>query len=248
MKEEISLYNGRGIIHLKGSPSETILYVKKKPRIACFHAEIGTVWRYQIGKEIDENILDENYRYENIVKSGDIDEKESLSKQFNHITQLLTNGSYELHLCEFSWEIEILPAIAKTDKSSYYDVYGGMAEITATQNYLNKDVVEEYKERINNGLRPIIILIKIKDSWVIYVIDGHHKFQAYRELKINPRALVISKLDKKEINQDEGIKIMKALGMEREDWIKIYKAEKETKAQEQNFYNHYSKGLKTYFK
>jgi hypothetical protein len=248
MKEIISIYNGRGIIHLKGGPSETILYVKKKPRIACFYAEIGTVWRYQIGEEIDENLLGENYQYEKIVKSGDIDDEESLSKQFSHITQLLTNGSYELHLCEFSWEIDILPAISKTDKSPYYDVYGGTAEVTATQKYLNEDVIGEYKERINNGLRPIIILIKIKDSWAIYVIDGHHKFQAYKESKVNPRALIISKLDNKEVDRKEGIKIMKELGMEQEDWIKTYEEEKETKAHKRNFYDHYSKGLETYFK
>ena len=59
---------------------------------------------------------------------------------------------------------------------------------------------------------------------------------------------MISKLDNKEIKQEEGISIMTELGMDEEDWIEIYKREKMTKAQEHNFYNYYSKGLETYFK
>ena len=226
MKEEVNIYDGRGVIHLKGSTSETFLYVKNKPRIASFHAEIGTIWRYQIGREISDNLIGENHKYEELVSSGEIIEEEKLSRQFNHITQLLTNGNYELHYCEFSWELNILPAIEKCNNKTFYDVYGGMNEITATQTYSNKDTIDKYKGKIKSGLRPVPVLIKIKDSCATYIIDGHHKLAAYKETKVNPKALIISKLEYKNNTLPEAIKEMKSLGMTDEKWIEIYKSKR----------------------
>lgn len=248
MKEELFLYDGKGVIQLKGGPSETFLYIKKKPRIACFLAILNTVWRYHMGREIDENLIMENYQYENLVSSGEVNLNDKLSDQFIHIVQLLTNGNYELSLCEFPWSLDVVSAMAKAVENAYYDAYGGMAEIIATQTYLDQNVVDDYKDKIKNGQRPIVILLKNKDSWVIFIIDGHHKLQAYKELKINPKALIISKLDNNEIGQDKAIETMKELGMNNAAWIEIYKKEKETRAQERRFYNDGAKGLEFYFK
>jgi hypothetical protein len=247
MKEVIEIHNGKGIIHLKGGPSDTILYIKKKPRIICFHAEIGTTWRYQIGREIHENIISENYKYEEIVKSGEIDSKIKLSDTFKHILELLTNGVYELKLCEFSGNSGFLPVISEDIIHPFYEVYGGSVDVSATQSYIDIEIVKQYKEEITIGKRPIAVLIKIIDSWTIYIIDGHHKFKAYDELSINPRVLLISKMDSKKIKLTEGITTMNELGMDKEDWIEIYRKEKMTKIYEKEFLSHYSQGLKIYF-
>lgn len=248
MKEEINIYNGKGILHLKGNLSETFLFIKKNPQMVCFHAEIGTVWRYHIGCEIEGNILDENYKYESLVRTGEVNFDLELSKQFNHITELLTNGQYELHLCEFPWEFGCLPAISKSSLSSCYDVYGGGVEVVATQSYLDHKIVEQYKTEIQNGSRPIMVLFRHLDSWTIYLIDGHHKFKAYKELKVNPRALMITKLDHKEIKESEALEIMRQLGLEKDEWIDIFKQERKTKEYESNYHDLYSKGIQSYFK
>ena len=248
LEEEIYISKGKGVIHLKGGPSDTFLYVKKNPRIACFHAEIGTVWRYQVGNEIHENIIGENYQYEKLVKTGNINQDETLSSQFSHILELLTNGLYKLKLCEYSGDTRLLPAIEKGNLNSEYDVYGGMAEVAASQTFLDETIVSEYKEQIQKGERPIAVLIKIENSWVIYVIDGHHKFAAYNQLNVNPKVLLISKLDAKDIQLEEGISTLKKLGLKNEKWMKEYQNEKVNKLQEVSFISDYSKGLKTYFK
>lgn len=45
------------------------------------------------------------------------------------------------------------------------------------------------------------------------MIDGHHKLNAYRELKINPRDLIISKIENSIIEPNQGIEILKKLGL-----------------------------------
>lgn len=248
MKELVDIYTGTGIIHLTGSPSETILYIKKEPRLACFFAEVGTVWRYHMGQEINEDLLRDNYEYERLVKDGQVDPQKPLSEQFKHLTNLLTNGSYSLQLCKFPWQLRVLPGTDRDNTKSFYDTYGGTADLIETQSYLNRQVVDTYKTAIACGVRPIVVLIKLEASWVIYILDGHHKLQAYQELKKDPEALIISKLDPKRLTVEQALGIMQKIGLTEVKFIETYQEERNTNQYQENFYNHYSKGLNTYFK
>lgn len=122
-----------------------------------------------------------------------------------------------------------------------------MADIVFTQKYLDLSIVEKYKSIIKKGERSICDLFKLHDSWTIFVIDGHHKYNAYRELKINPRALIISKIENSIIEPNQGIEIMKKLGLNDEKIINSFKHESEKKHYEDNFKNHYQNGLDEYF-
>lgn len=241
MKEEVYVHSGRGVLNIKGSPTESILYIKSKPRIMSFFAEVNTTLRYQIGKEITEELIQSNYKYEDIVNEGNIDLNKSLEEQFQYITQLLTNGTYYLSYYTERHETHLQPAISKDSTYISYDTYGGLYDVVATQFHLNSKKVKEYKSIISKGKRPIILLLMLENSANKYIIDGHHKFKAYKDLKINPKVLAISKLNTKNIKYEEGIKIMSSLGLRDKNIKERYKEEKEDGFYDNNFYKLLSK-------
>lgn len=71
---------------------------------------------------------------------------------------------------------------------------------TQSQNLLNLDTVKTYKQKIQKGLRPVIL---VYNAWDIssdlysnnYLIDGHHKMQAYLETGIKPKILEFSEIE-----------------------------------------------------
>lgn len=226
MQETIYLHDGLGIIYLRGGPIDTFLYVRKEPRLAIFYAEVGTIWRYLVGREISEKLLHDNYRYEALVAAGRVAPGAALADQFKHVLKLLSNGSYQLSLEAFLRTPPIVPAISHDDPTPYYDHYGGLVGVTATQTYLDQAKVEEYKIAIHRGDRPIVVLLKIKGSNDIFLLDGHHKLTAYNALKVVPQTLLITKLDTKPMRQEEGSEILQQLGLQDKDWLRKYSNEK----------------------
>ncbi|KOY85820.1 hypothetical protein AD998_06350 [bacterium 336/3] len=202
MNEIIEISNGKGNIHIKGNAMESYLYIKKKPKIAIFFVNYNTILRYQISTEITQEILQENYIYENIVSNGILQKKLSLSEQFSHLTQLLTNGLYLLSYEKSEFQVQI------TSISPFEGSYGRTVCFSATQSYINSAFVEHYKKKIKAGIYPIPVLLKIKDSNTQYILDGHHKLKAYQDLKIKPYTLTINKLQSDDIETHKGIEIM----------------------------------------
>lgn len=237
MEEIINIYDGKGILHLKGGVNDTFFYVRKEPKIGCFFYSDGTIHRYLIGHEIKEELIKENFQFETLVREGDLKNNISLAEQFKFILKLLTNGNYKLNFTEINYEHRLTCYSSKDG----YNGYGGLKEIYATQSQFNREVVEQYKKIIQDGKRPITILFKLKDSFTSFVIDGHHKFIAYQELKINPKVLVISKLDAKEITLEEGVNLLNHLGVSNLEEIQLYKDEKEGGLYKSNYQNFYSK-------
>lgn len=245
MTEIIDIYDGKGKIKIKGDITDSYLYINGEPKVVSFFAEINTVWRYLIGTAITQKIIDENYQYESLVSTGNLDCNMSLHNQFGHILKLLSNGQYELRYGEFPYDITYLKL--NGDEKPYYDVYGGLADIVLTQKYLDPSIVEQYKSNIQKGDRPICVLFKLKASWTIFVLDGHHKLHAYQALKINPKALIISKIEDSEVKTNYAVEIMKNLGLNDEKYITAFKHERDKKYYEYNFKNHYQNGLDIFF-
>lgn len=85
--------------------------------------------------------------------------------------------------------------------SNFYE--GGESNyLVATQSksLINLEIVKEYKQKIEKGLRPTIL---VYNAWDIssdiysnnYLIDGHHKMQAYSEAGIKPKILEFSEIE-----------------------------------------------------
>ena len=223
MKETVYIYNGKGVINLKGDEQETMLFFNKEPFSLTFHVELGTIWRYHLGKAIDRNFLRENYKYEQLVQHGNVKSKLSLNEQFEHITSLLTNGNYELSLSNYELPFEIIKTISVSNTNKFIDHYGGTITLIATQSYLDNTIVEQHKTNILQGFQPIAIVLKTENSWNDYIIDGHHKIHAYKQLNRSPKVLTITKLEAKKVQYSKGIKFINQLNISNDKLIERYK-------------------------
>jgi hypothetical protein len=222
MEEYINIYEGKGVLHLKGSASDSILYIKKQPVLMTFLGSVGTTWRYFAGKDITFDWLQANYLYDTLVKTGNIDTHTPLSVQFAHITQLLTNGNYKLKLTVLPAEANIWHFSDTED-----DGYGGLFDVIATQSHFDQKTIDKYALQIQKGAKPIVILYTTQKSPHIFVIDGHHKLLAYQKVKAMPFVLVMVKLDAKEITEDEGIATLEAFGVSNKNYFAQYTTEKQ---------------------
>jgi hypothetical protein len=228
MEEYINIYEGKGVLQIKGSASDSILYIKKQPVIMTFLGSVGTTWRYFAGKDITFDWLQANYLYDNLVKTGNIDAHTPLSVQFVHITQLLTNGEYKLKLTALPAGVDIQYFNHPQD-----DGYG--VDMIATQTHFDQKTIDKYALEIQKGVKPIVILYKVQNTPHVFLIDGHHKLWAYQKVKAMPLALVMVKLDAKEITEEEGIATLEALGVTNKKYFDQYTSEKQ-KGTEAKFY------------
>ncbi|HAS46688.1 MAG TPA: hypothetical protein DCS93_39760 [Microscillaceae bacterium] len=67
---------------------------------------------------------------------------------------------------------------------------------TQSSEFIEAQVVEQYKTEIKAGKRPFAIILRLDDDndyeSTNYVLDGHHKLQAYSDLNIMPPLAVIT--------------------------------------------------------
>lgn len=98
--------------------------------------------------------------------------------------------------------------------------------ITPTQNSIDNKRVEEYKEQILRGFRPVIILLHVENSWMFYILDGHHKFCAYGKANIKPHAIIITKKGNDYKTIEETIQLAKAMKCTKDEYINQMTSEK----------------------
>ena len=182
-----------------------------------FLREIGSTWRYQIAKNLAENDIVEDIRFQNFVKYGFL-QADSLKRQFSHIVDKLAIGRYRLEVKYIEAGIELLELCLSAPNfipnSSYYhfDTYGGLVEVIGTQSIIDESIIEEYTELLTKNVEPIAVVISTEDTYNTFLLDGHHKFLAYSRLKRPVRVLSIIKLDPLAIDRSAGLKFLATSG------------------------------------
>jgi len=142
-------------------------------------------------------------------------EKDKLYTNIASFLELFSNGEYNIALTAINQEnsnfhydeaMQWSDQISENERFTYafypfkaYDYF-----FTRPFKSINQERVEYYKQLIESGLRPKIIIyvhhytnnhyyVRSYSSGPGYVIDGHHKLLAYMELNINIEAVFISK-------------------------------------------------------
>ena len=153
MIEEISIERSGGPIELLGGKHESALLLNGELIQFTFLREVGSTWRYQIAKNLAENDIIEDVRFQNFVKYGFL-QSDSLESQFSYITNKLATGHYRLEIKHIDTGIELIePCLNPLNfisKSNYFqfDTYGGIVEVIGTQQHIEESIIEEYIELI----------------------------------------------------------------------------------------------------
>lgn len=131
----------------------------------------------------------------------------SLEHSLQGMLSLFESGQYVLQEMVVDDYLEIVDFSASQDitksYASFYP-YRYVLICTQPQEYLNVAQVVEYKTKILNGERPLLLTTGVyRERDVLYVLDGHHKLQAYRELNIKPHLIAILSVTSKFIAYSE---------------------------------------------
>ncbi|MCP3929988.1 MAG: hypothetical protein GY705_12915, partial [Bacteroidetes bacterium] len=172
MKRKIETYGKNGVLEIIGNPQETVLYLRDRPIQYSWFAEVGSTWRYHIAQGLNKQAVELNQSIEDLLKRGIENEGDflSITEYFN---KFFKYGAYEYGYYELFEDVSWVE-IPEDEEYKSFDYYGGCVDISPTQNSINPKIVEDYKERILRGSRPVIILLHIENSWMFYILDGHH--------------------------------------------------------------------------
>lgn len=221
MIETVHIENPNGILRLKGDKYDSILYLNDIPIQFTWIREIGSTWRYQIAKSINESDLIKDESFRHFVKFGCLS-TDTFAQQFDYILKMLSSGKYELSIDYLSQDLELV--VSDSESKDYYsfDTYGGLEDIIETQSEYYEELINDYIKLIQKGTEPIIIVLTSIGSENKFILDGHHKYLAYSRLKKNPRIFTITQLDSDKIDNDEAMSIFDISNCKNQDYKKRY--------------------------
>lgn len=225
MKHTLFTYGKNAVLEIKGNPQETMLYLRGKPIHYSWYAEVGTTWRYHIAKGLDKPAVKVHQGMQEQLKRG-IHHAGDFLGICEYFIAFLSYGTYE---CGYYGLIEGMSGTDILLQSGYvsFDTYGGLANVTPTQNAIDEEIVAAYKADILRGARPVIVLLHMENSWMFYLLDGHHKFRAYNLAQIKPHAVIISKLGNDFPSTEETIALAKSMHCAKPVYLKWMRQEKE---------------------
>ena len=224
MKRIIETDGKNGVIEIKGNPQETILYLQGKPIQYSWFCEIGSTWRYHIAQGLNNRAIEENIAIHKMLRRGIHNEGDfyAVTEYFN---RFFIRGKYEYGYYELFEDINWVD-IPEREEYESFDYYGGCFDLTPTQNSINKNLVQEYKDKILKGSRPVMVMLHVENSYMFFILDGHHKFLAYKEAKIKPHSIVITKLGNDYTSTEETIQLAKMMNCKNKEFINWMISEK----------------------
>ena len=227
MKKKVDILNNYGIIDIKGDYQESVLYLNSLPIQFNWFAEVGTTWRYHIAKGVDERSWAESIKASEILKNG-----VTLINEFDYLvdyySQFLKTGQYEFGLYNLNDHYGFVH-LPKGNEFQSFDYYGGLPDLIPTQNYYSDQKVNEYKQLIQIGSKPVMVIFHVVESHILFILDGHHKFLAYGQLNIKPKALIISKLNSSALSIDQSLKMANKMNCNLDNYLESIKTEKKNR-------------------
>jgi len=227
MKKKIDISNKFGIIDIKGDNQESVLYLNGLPIQYTWYAEIGSTWRYHIAKGVNERSWAESSIASEMLKNG-VATTTEFDALVDYYSQFLKTGQYEFGTYDLHEHYGLIH-LPEGDNFQSFDYYGGCPDIIPTQCKYDDLIINEYKQSIKQGLRPTMVIFHVAKSHILFILDGHHKFLAYGQLKIKPRAIIISKLNSSTMSIEQSLKMASKLECNKENYLNWIKNEKKNK-------------------
>jgi|GEM_PF-2872254 len=187
-KEVYALNDGQGNINIKGEKSEFILYFREKPYVILWSAYQDSVGYYLLRtgvKAYHKEITQISYKLEN-----GLDPNKNISEQILPVLKLFKDNA--LHLMNYKPSLYNLNIIdTKSTDLIYFLPLKHTYIFTKPKDNLHNKIIEKYKIFIKSGKLPVILTTSIQGSECSFIIDGHHKFEAYIQLKQDPNIVSI---------------------------------------------------------
>ena len=220
---------GIGLIDIKGDADSAVFFIKKEPRVVAWEMDYDTLLDFFAGNLPDKQFfsLQEYDQLVNTLEQGLLP-SQNLVKILKPFLRLLPNARYEIELVVYFHQHFIVRA--GLDKETHfkngkeikttltYHYYAGCEPfyLYATQRVLTRNRVTYYESIISQGKEPLPILLRVKEGAIKFVVDGHHKTQAYINQGRPIKAIRISKVDHTVMSDEEFKQIVKGFSPEPE--------------------------------
>lgn len=208
--KEVKLKNGQGLIDILFDDFASCLIVNKALAVNWFDCR-GSIGEYYAISDLD--VEDRNRITEEInatLTNGNESEKIEVVCEF---LKLFTNGKYRIYNSNInaisaeilkSEQVTYSSKVPKNEQFSgrFYPDYRTNNEphiYSITNSKINNQRVEYYSKLIESGIMPTIVTFQMCNTLNSeysrsYILDGHHKLEAYLKLKKNAPIISILKL------------------------------------------------------
>jgi uncharacterized protein (TIGR02996 family) len=206
------LSEGKGLIEVRDGQQDTVLLVEGKPIALNWDDCQGSVGQYLVytgcpcGGEHLRQLLE--------LVAGQVDEARPLADQVEALLALFAPGTYCLHYSP-STVVECVATLEHVSPSSvadellgYYPAYLRNLVCTQIHESLNEDRVAYYRRQIRAQGRPIVLTTSAGAAWCEFVIDGHHKLEAYNRERVKPAIFGVFRWDAPGISLKEGLSFL----------------------------------------
>lgn len=192
-KEIFEIFEGEGIFDLHGS-GENILYYNQKPYAYEWSDNSGSIAKY-LARSISTIAVNNSLRQIRYYAENGMHDDVKLVYAINPLLQLLSKGTYELIYPFKSSEFGL--DLIEFENQELINFYPTALTLICLQPLRSLDItrIEYFKEKIKNGVKPVIFVLGLYEEGDKYILDGHHKAYAYRSLKVEPNILFIKKKD-----------------------------------------------------
>ena len=197
--EIIEIANAKGLIDVRGDDFDSMLLVDGKPIALNWPDCEGSVGQYIVRAGATD--CEDRLRSLRHVLEGNLRRDESIRSQILPFLELFVPGRYQLRYRELVPDCRYLQFDASWDELKSYDTFYplsphyGVLVFTQALTALNQDRVAHYLDCLKKGGRPIALTATVEDGWCDFVLDGHHKLQAYKLAKINPTFISVCRLN-----------------------------------------------------
>jgi hypothetical protein len=200
-KETCEIIDGEGVFDIHGR-GENILYYNQKPYAYEWSDYLGSIGKYLARSflKIEVNKYLQHIRY--YAEKGMHDDVK-LVYAIDPLLKLLSNGTYELMYPFKSAECGL--DLINFEEQELVKLYPTALTLICLQPLRSLDItrIEYFKEKIKDGVKPVIFVFGLYEASDKYILDGHHKAYAYRSLNVEPNILFIKKIDGKiEVSED----------------------------------------------
>lgn len=194
--EIVDITDSLALIEIRGGGFDSLLLVDGEPIALNWSDCEGSVGQYlaRAGATSYEESL-QSLRH---FLSGKFLSDVPLGVQLSSFLDLFVSGRYRLQRlneCEDCDYLEYHSDWTRTKNHDEFYPFGWSLIMTQPRESLNHEQVQRYIEDIKKGVRPIALTATVEEGWCDFVIDGHHKLQAYKLAQIAPTFISVCRLD-----------------------------------------------------
>ncbi len=198
--EIFELENSSSQISLRGDSFESAILFEGQPIAFHWSDCQGSVDQYLVRSSNDDDPTQTLKQIRQLVNDETSDLP--LSQSLEGLLSMFEPGQYLLKAIELDEYDYLKP---KKSHCNYYP-YEDILISTQPSIQLNEEAVLQHMKSIKAGKKPKLITASVHQNiQTMYVLDGHHKLEAYQRLEQNPHVIHIISVSAQPISLEEGL-------------------------------------------